>query len=266
MSAPARNEAVHQPARPRASRTAAPAVQIAAHRNALLSALSPNELRLFREIARPVPLVRGADLFRFGGAPDWIWFVEEGLVSIRTSLDDEREIETHTVGAEGVLGLVEAQGGGVATANAHVTVAGVAWRVSVPDFLALELANAAFAAAAAHHFEAVVDELQVGLACHAFHGIDQRLSRWLLERRDRLGQVAEVAATQACLASGLGVQRTSISEAMRRLRARGLVVSGRGVITVRDPAGLEQRSCSCRAALSRRHKARRDRARPFRAD
>ena len=47
-------------------------------------------------------------------------------MSQRVDLGGGREIETHTVGPEGVVGMVEAFGGGGATATAHVSVPGVA--------------------------------------------------------------------------------------------------------------------------------------------
>lgn len=267
MSVAASRETAPKLGRTGVQRASTPALQDMTPHNILLSALSARELRLFRDIARPVSLLRGADLFRLGATMSETYFIEEGLASIRTSLDDGREIETYTVGSEGVLGLMEAQGGGSATANAHVTVAGVAWRAPAKAFRALKLDNPAFDAAMARHVEAVIDELQVGLACHAIHGIHQRLGRWLLERRDRLGGNPEVVATQACLAIGLGVQRTSISEAMQRLYARKLVISGRGIVTILDSEGLKQASCSCRAALSQRREARvAQKSFPFLAD
>ena len=220
--------------------------------NRLLRTLSAQEIRAFREVARPTPLAHGDVLHRMGDALDWIHFVEEGLVSVRLQLEDGREVETHTVGPEGALGLLEAVGGGFASASAAVTVAGLAWRLSPSVFAALELDSAAFSAARARHVETVVDELQQGLVCHAVHDIEERLSRWLLERRDRLGGDADVPATHQCLASGLGVRRTSITEAVQRLQARGFIKSRRGAIAVQDQPGLEQHSCACRGALQQR--------------
>ena len=220
--------------------------------NRLLRTLSAQEIGAFRKVARPTPLAHGDVLHRSSDALEWIHFVEEGLVSVRLQLEDGREVETHTIGPEGALGLLEALGGGVASASAAVTVSGLAWRLPPLAFAGLDLCGPAFIAARARHFETVVDELQQGVVCHAVHGIEQRLSRWLLERQERLGGAADVPVTHRCLASGLGVQRTSVTEAVQRLQARDLVISRRGAISLKDRVGLEQHSCACRSALQRR--------------
>ena len=231
--------------------------QDARSHNELLKCLEADDLREFRNVARPAPLLRSAVLHRSGEPLQWIHFVEEGLVSLRSYLEDGRDIETHTVGPEGAVGLLEALGSGMASVQAHVTLPGVAWRISVTAFEALMLDSPLFKRAVAQHLETVIDDLQQGLVCHAVHGIDQRLCRWLLDRSDRLGGAANVPATHACLASGLGVQRTSISESMQRLQAAGLVATKRGVVTLLDPPGLEHRSCVCRQTLVKRQAIRR---------
>ena len=159
------------------------------------------------------------------------------------------------MGPEGAIGLLEALGSGMASVQAHVTLPGVTWRISLTAFEALMLDMPVFTRAVARHLETVIDNLQQGLVCHAVHGLDQRLSRCLLDRSDRLGGAADVPATHACLASGLGVQRTSISESMQRLQAKGLVATKRGVVTLLDPPGLEHRSCVCRKILGKRQAA-----------
>ena len=243
----------------RRSRRTAPAGQEGARPlNALLQTLPPEAMRAFRDVARPVSLMSRAALHQSGETLAWVYFVEEGLISIRVQPDEGRDVETHTVGAEGAVGLLEVLGGGVTSASAYVSVPGVAWRVSPPALRALQLETTSFMAAVARHLETVVDEIQQGLVCHAVHGVDQRLSRWLLERQERLTGETHLPVLHACLATGLGVQRTSITEAVQRLQGKGLVVCGRGAITILDAAGLEQRSCACRQALLNRRAFRHD--------
>ena len=50
--------------------------------------------------------------------------------------------------------------------------------------LSLDLRASPYMAAVARHLAAAFDELQQGIACRAVHGVDQRLSRWLLERQE----------------------------------------------------------------------------------
>jgi CRP-like cAMP-binding protein len=74
--------------------------------------------------------------------------------------------------------------------------------------------------------------------------VQERLCRWLLQARDRIGGDT-LPLTQEFLADVLGVQRTTVTMIGRMLQAQGIIQVRRGRILIRDVAALERKSCKC---------------------
>jgi CRP-like cAMP-binding protein len=66
----------------------------------------------------------------------------------------------------------------------------------------------------------------VSVACNGAHSLKERLARWLLMMRDRSDDDALVI-TQTLLAEMLGVQRPTITHAVRELERAGVIVTRR---------------------------------------
>ena len=81
-------------------------------------------------------------------------------------------------------------------------------------------------------------------ACNRFHDAGQRLSRWLLMTRDRVGS-DEFLLTQGFLAHMLGLRREGVTEATAELKRRKLITYSRGNIQILNLRGLKAASCSC---------------------
>jgi CRP-like cAMP-binding protein len=84
----------------------------------------------------------------------------------------------------------------------------------------------------------------VSVACNGAHSLKQRLARWLLMMRDRSDSDA-LPVTQSLLAEMLGVQRPSISNAVREFERASLIEYGRREVTILDRQGLTKSSCEC---------------------
>jgi CRP-like cAMP-binding protein len=82
------------------------------------------------------------------------------------------------------------------------------------------------------------------VACNGAHSLKQRLARWLLMMRDRSDDDI-LPITQNLLAEMLGVQRPSITNAIRLLERSGSVECGRGQVTILNRPRLMQASCEC---------------------
>jgi CRP-like cAMP-binding protein len=66
--------------------------------------------------------------------------------------------------------------------------------------------------------------------------------------KDRLG-AEEFPLTQEFLANMLGVRREGVSKAAGALQAAKLIRYSRGIITVLNRRGLEDKSCECYAII-----------------
>jgi Mn-dependent DtxR family transcriptional regulator len=84
----------------------------------------------------------------------------------------------------------------------------------------------------------------VSVACNGAHSLKQRLARWLLMMRDR-SDGDTLLITQSLLAEMLGVQRPTVTNAVRELERAGLIEHGRRQVTILNRKGLTKASCEC---------------------
>jgi CRP-like cAMP-binding protein len=81
-------------------------------------------------------------------------------------------------------------------------------------------------------------------ACNAYHGLKQRLARWLLVARSALAD-DEIPLTHGVLAELLGVRRASVTECLEVLQKEGTISSKRGLVKVESCAELSSLCCNC---------------------
>ena len=93
-------------------------------------------------------------------------------------------------------------------------------------------------------------QVQQTAACNALHAVEARLSRWLLQARDRLDSNT-IALTHEFLSQMLGVRRTTVTVVANVLQQAGLIRYHRGQIEIVDRPGLEARACECYEAIRR---------------
>jgi CRP-like cAMP-binding protein len=91
---------------------------------------------------------------------------------------------------------------------------------------------------------ALMAQISQTAACNRFHDSEQRLARWLLMTRDRVGS-DEFSLTHVFLAHMLGLRRVGITQAASALKRRGLIEYHRGKIRILDLRRLKACSCSC---------------------
>jgi len=88
-------------------------------------------------------------------------------------------------------------------------------------------------------------------ACNALHAVETRMARWLLHIHDRIDG-NKIPLTQEALSQLLGVQRTTVTLAVRKLRASGAVRSDRRGVVEIDRPRLEEATCECYEVMRRK--------------
>jgi CRP-like cAMP-binding protein len=175
---------------------------------------------------------------------EYVYFLDSGVVSLLTVLENGTSIELATVGNEGMVEIASILGLAVSESLAIVQVPGTAWRMGVATFRDhMEQLPRLRTLMGAYTMELFTMVAQ-GTACNQAHTARQRCARWLLMTHDRV--LADTfPITQEFLSSMLGVRRATVSIAAESLGRDGLVEYRRGEMRIKDRAGLEAASCEC---------------------
>src|SRR5262249_30181269 len=99
--------------------------------------------------------------------------------------------------------------------------------------------------------EMLLIQVQQTAACNALHPVEARLSRSLLQARDRL-ESNTIKLTHEFFSQMLGGRRPTWTVAVNMPNHAGLVRYHRGPIEIIGRRGLEARACECYEAI-RRH-------------
>lgn len=211
-----------------------------------LLALLPNEERerLCRHL-QSLELAQGEVLFEPGASIEHTYFVDHGMISIISVLENGTSIEVGTVGNKGVAGIAAAMTDGVNLPFRYfVQVAGAARRIPV-TILAAELRQDSPLRKLLFRYQAAfLTQVMQGVACNGLHSVVQRCCKWLLMSQDSIG-MPELAITHEFLAQMLGVRRASVSDVLRPLQEQGMIRANRGKVTILNRSGLEETSCEC---------------------
>jgi CRP-like cAMP-binding protein len=178
-----------------------------------------------------------------------MYFVESGVVSLVTDLENGGTIETGTVGRESVVGVSAFLGLRLASSRAFCQIPGKAMRIPVPIMVAERERNTHFARMILRVTNATMSMLAQTAACNRAHPVEERMCRWLLMTHDRVDG-DEFPLTQEFLAQMLGVRRPSVNTAGLTLQQAGLIRYSRGRIVIVDRKGLEASSCECYAHIA----------------
>jgi CRP-like cAMP-binding protein len=223
-----------------------------APQNLILTGLPADEWATLRNKLHPVALDQGQLLFKAGEPAEFVYFVEQGMVSVVSDMQNGDSIEIGTIGIEGMAGkwvILDAD----SVPYRHIMqVPGSALRMTATA-LAAELVPGKQLTRSLHRFYAAFNtQVMQGMACNGLHSIEQRCCRWLLTTQDRIGS-PELNITHEFLAQMLGVRRASVTEVLRPLQSDGLIRASRGKVVILDSKRLADASCECYGVIRREY-------------
>lgn len=179
---------------------------------------------------------------------EFVYFVETGVMSLLTDLDDGESIETGTVGNEGLVGISAVLGVPYASGRALCQVPGSALRVPAAVIAGEADRISPWFRVLLRYVHFVSAMTAQTAACNRLHAVDARMSRWLLMTHDRV-DTDDFPLTQEFLAQMLGVARPTVNVAGSMLQKAGFISYTRGRVTIIDRQGLESASCECYARI-----------------
>ncbi len=213
-------------------------------RNYVLRALTGADQSALEPFAQTVALASGEVLYEPDYPVDWVYFPNTAVLSVVTVMVDGRTVESDTVGYESVVGVLNALGSCVAVNRTFTQIPGSAIRLSASRLRHQAARSAELRKLLMRHAQANLAQAHQSVACNALHGLNQRLCRWLLMSQDRTAEDG-VRLTQQYLAAMLGVQRTTVTEALGELADAGMIRQGRGRIDILDRPRMLAESCEC---------------------
>jgi CRP-like cAMP-binding protein len=212
--------------------------------NGLLNALDLAEQAVLDADFDTVKLKFKTSLHEPGDPTPYVYFPNDGVVSLLTVLENGMAVELGHVGREGMVDISVFLGHEPSESRIVIQVPGTAQRMTSLKFRkhleALPNLRRIMGAYVLEFFTMVAQTT----ACNRQHTIQQRFARWVLMTQDRTAR-HEFPITQEFLAEMLGVTRPKVTGAAGVMKRRGLIDYRRGLMTVRNRASLEEAACEC---------------------
>lgn len=171
-------------------------------------------------------------------------FPHEGVISLMATMENGKTVEKTSIGVEGFLGFALIMGGGNSISRSVVQVPGYASWLSIADLDEALIEFVCVREAMLNYARSLITQVMESVACNSMHSAEQRISRWLLQARDRVSG-DRFLLTQQSLGEVLGLRRQTVSEVCSQLQERGILDYSRGALTIVDRAALEEHSCEC---------------------
>jgi CRP-like cAMP-binding protein len=216
--------------------------------NGLLLALRPADLQALGADFETVELKFKDSLHEPGDPTPFVYFPNDGVVSLLTVLENGMAVELGHVGREGMVDISVFLGLEASESRIVIQVPGSAQRMDSVRFRkhveALPDLRRIMGAYVLEFFTMVAQTT----ACNRQHTIQQRFARWVLMTQDRTARES-FPITQEFLAEMLGVTRPKVTNAAGAMKRRGLIDYRRGLMTITNRARLETAACECYALV-----------------
>jgi CRP-like cAMP-binding protein len=209
--------------------------------NRILARLSADDFGALEPHLQAVPLPLRKQLETRNRKISHLYFVESGFASVVANGVANRSIEVGIVGREGVTGLAVIMGADRSPLETYMQIAGDGKSIAVAKFRQAMDQSASLRRAMLQYGHAFVVQTAYTAMANGRSRIDERLARWLLMAHDRVGG-DELPLTHEFLALMLAVRRPGVTEALNVLENDGFIRRRRGIISVVDRGGLEERS------------------------
>ncbi|SDJ47258.1 Crp/Fnr family transcriptional regulator [Nonomuraea jiangxiensis] len=211
-----------------------------------LTMLTKEEVEALRGAGRPRRWDRGTVVMTEGDTSDWVLVLTEGRVKVSSHTSSGTEVVLAVRGAGGLLGEFSAIDGSPrsATVTALEPISGIVVR----DFPAFLERHGRVAVLLMKLITGKVRDADRKRIEYGAFDTTGRVATRLLELADRYGEMTNsgvrvaLPLSQDELAGWTGSSREAVSKALRTLRDRGLIETGRRRVVIHDIEGLRKRA------------------------
>lgn len=182
----------------------------------------------------------------------YLYFPEHGLISTCATTPAGESIEVGMIGREGFSGVSALLGQPEMPHTVIMQTPGNGYRLRA-SVMVEELQNSPKLRAMVDNFLYVqmVTATQ-SVLCARLHGLQQRLSRWLLTAADR-AETENLLLTQEYMARMLGSRRSTVTVTAQALQEAGMIEYRRGKVTIVDRPKFEAAACECYGVVKASH-------------
>jgi len=220
------------------------AISLDTPKNRLLAALPAEVYQRLLPHLQVVDLPLEQVIHGYNEPTEYIYFPQQGIVSLVSIMANGATVEVGLVGKEGMVGMQALLGGNTMPNQAFAQIPGQATRIRT-EHLQVEFdRGGALQKLLLRYVQALYTQVSQTAACNRLHMVEARLARWLLLVRYSL-ESDEIPLTQEYISQMLGTRRAGVTEAASDLQKAGLIRYRRGRITILDPADLEAVACEC---------------------
>jgi CRP-like cAMP-binding protein len=183
---------------------------------------------------------------------EFIYFPNQGLISLVVELKDGKSVGIFLLGNEGVVGMAGALGLIRSPLQEIVQVAGNGFRIRIGTLKKILQGTPTLQTMLSRYAAGIAMQIGQTAACNRWHNVEKRLARWLLIAHDRL-DCEIMPITQGFLGTMLGTDRASVSITARMLKELRIIAYSRGAITILNRKQLEELACECYAVIRQYH-------------
>jgi len=207
-------------------------------RNNLLRRLSDESLSRLDPHMERIELPRSFQLSSPDQALAHAYFFESGVASVVVRSPEGQRTEIGIIGRDGMCPASAILDADVDPFSVFMQMQGEAYRVPIPVLKNVLATDREAQGLFSRYAQALSVQHAYTALSNAVHYIDERLARWILMCHDR-ADGPEISLTHEFLSIMLAVRRPSVTTALHVLEGKKLIYSERGMVIVRDRAGLE---------------------------
>lgn len=209
----------------------------------ILAHLTEGDLAAIGERSRMCYLPFRQMIYSAGDQDSSVYLLKEGRVRLFRTTEDGKEITVAILDPGDIFGEGEALRPGNRRAYAEALTDACVCILSRQDFLETIRHHPELSLEIASLMGRRLEESWERLEQFAYRDVASRLAALLLQWAREKGRGGELTVhhrlTHQQLASLLGTSRETLTQTLNRLVDAGLIATGRGFVTLRDPAGLE---------------------------
>ena len=218
-------------------------------KNKLLACLPRTDFERLRPHLKTIPIKVRQILHPLNETVRDVYFLNGGVASLTTVMQNGSMVEIATVGDEGLVGINAFFGGAMLSGETMMQVPDTDAEVMSVAAFKRELERGGPFHECVHRYsQGLLMLIMQSTGCVALHSVQERCCRWLLMTHDRVRQ-DELNLSHEFLAMMLGSTRPAVTVVVGTLQKAGLITYAHGRITIVDRTGLEEASCECYATV-----------------